>query len=57
MREFFEEFSSLEANQRVVLIIDEFDGIPQETLNGFLRSLRRIYLSCREARSLYSVGI
>ena len=57
MREFFEEFSSLEANQRVVLIIDEFDGIPQETLNGFLRSLRRIYLSGREARSPYSVGI
>ena len=32
-------------NRQVVLIIDEFDGIPQGALNGFLRSLRRIYLT------------
>ena len=57
MREFFEEFTTLAANQRVVLIIDEFDGIPQDAINGFLRSLRRIYLTGREARSPYSVGI
>ena len=57
MREFFEQFAALEANQRVILIIDEFDGIPQDALNGFLRSLRRIYLTGRETRSPYSVGI
>ena len=57
MREFFEQFASLAENQRVVLIVDEFDGIPQDALNGFLRSLRRIYLTGREARSPYSVGI
>ena len=57
MREFFEEFTTLAANQRVVLIIDEFDGIPQDAIKGFLRSLRRIYLTGREARSPYSVGI
>ena len=58
MREFFEQFAILEENQQVVLIIDEFDGIPQAALNGFLRSLRRIYLTGREARSPYSsVGI
>ena len=57
MREFFEQFSTLVENQRVVLIIDEFDGIPQAAINGFLRSLRRIYLTGREVRSPYSVGI
>ena len=57
MREFFEQFATLEENSRVVLIIDEFDGIPQDALNGFLRSLRRIYLAGRETRSPYSVGM
>ena len=57
MREFFERFTTLAENQRVVLIIDEFDGIPQAAINGFLRSLRRIYLTGREVRSPYSVGI
>ena len=57
MREFFEKFAILVKNQRVVLIIDEFDGIPRDALNGFLRSLRRIYLTGRESRSPYSVGI
>ena len=57
MREFFEQFTTLAENQRVVVIIDEFDGIPQAAINGFLRSLRRIYLTGREVRSPYSVGI
>ena len=57
MREFFEKFAILVENQQVVLIIDEFDGIPQDAINGFLRSLRRIYLTGRESRSPYSVGI
>ena len=57
MREFFEQFTLFAENQRVVLIIDEFDGIPRDALNGFLRSLRRIYLTGREGRAPYSVGI
>ena len=57
MREFFEQFTLFVENQRVVLIIDEFDGIPRDALNGFLRSLRRIYLTGREGRAPYSVGI
>ena len=57
MREFFEQFAILADNPQAVLIIDEFDGIPRAALNGFLRSLRRIYLTGREARSPYSVGI
>lgn len=57
MREFFEQFATLAENQQVLLIIDEFDGIPRDALNGFLRSLRRIYLTGREDRSPYSVGL
>ena len=42
---------------RIVLLIDEFDGIPQATVSDFLHTLRRIYLTDRHTRSPYSVGI
>ena len=42
--------------KKVVLIIDEFDGIPQTVLSDFLHLLRDIYLS-DESRCPYSVGI
>ncbi len=41
---------------RVVLIIDEFDGIPHAAAKGFLHTLRRIYLT-RGERCIHSVGI
>lgn len=60
MREFFEGlalFLDNHANwQRVILIIDEFDGIPHTAIKGFLRSLRYIYLS-DTIRCPHSVGI
>ena len=56
MRMFFEELASFLKNQKVVLLIDEFDAIPQAALKGFLRSLRRIYLFDR-TRCPHSVGI
>lgn len=61
MRRFFEGFAEHLANhhkhwQRVVLIVDEFDAIPQSAIKGFLRSLRYIYLS-DVVRCPYSVGI
>ena len=56
MRRFFGKLASFLKNQKVVLIIDEFDGIPQGAVKGFLRSLRRIYLSDR-TRCPHSVGI
>ncbi|MDE0396899.1 MAG: AAA-like domain-containing protein [Candidatus Poribacteria bacterium] len=55
-RMFFEKLADFLKNQRVVLLIDEFDAIPRDAVKGFLRSLRRIYLSGRE-RCPYSVGI
>ena len=56
MLEFFETLGSLLANQRFVIIIDEFDAIPPSALRGFLHTLRQIYLSGKD-RCPYSVGI
>ncbi len=61
MRRFFEELGKvLKVGynvQRVILIIDEFDGIPKEALAGFLHSLRRIYVSNSTQKCPHSVGI
>ena len=54
---FFQHLSGLLQNRKIVIIIDEFDGIPKEALVGFLRSLRRIYVSNPTNRCPHSVGI
>ena len=56
MRRFFSKFGKFLNNKRVILIIDEFDGIPQDTVSGFLNSLRHIYLSDK-LNCPHSVGI
>lgn len=60
MMNFFEQFSSIliegHGDQKVVVIIDEFDGIPQVVLSDFLHSLRDIYLS-DQTRCPHSIGI
>ena len=61
MRVFFEHFisflnSQFGSKQKIVLIIDEFDAIPQAAVKGFLHSLRYIYLS-DELQCPHSVGI
>ncbi len=48
--------SQASAFKRVVLLIDEFDGIPQDVVSDFLYTLRNIYLS-DELQCPYSVGI
>ena len=53
---FFQRLSSLLQNKRVVIVIDEFDGIPQTVVSEFLYALRHIYLS-DEPRCPHSVGI
>jgi hypothetical protein len=57
MRYFFEQLSFFLKNQKIVIIIDEFDGIPKEAVSDFLYSLRRIYLSNVQQRCPYSIGI
>ena len=57
MSRFFKQLAVLLKNQRFVIIIDEFDGIPATVVSDFLYALRRIYLSAPETRSPYSLGI
>ena len=56
MIDFFKELQTLLQDQRVILMIDEFDGIPQDALSDFLYALRLIYLS-DQPRCPHSVGI
>lgn len=42
--------------QQVVIVIDEFDGIPQAAVSDFLHTLRHIYISGKP-RCPHSVGI
>ncbi|MCY4553126.1 MAG: AAA-like domain-containing protein [Candidatus Poribacteria bacterium] len=60
MLEFFEDFASFLAveygEQKIVFIIDEFDGIPPAAVSDFLHTLRHIY-HFEDERCLYSVGI
>ena len=44
-------------NQQVVLLIDEFDGIPPAIVSDFLYALRRIYISRTSPRCPHSLGI
>ncbi len=56
MRRFFRYLDRLLTPQKFVLIIDEFDGIPQAALSDFLHTLRHIYISGKP-RCPHSVGI
>ena len=56
-RRFFTALQRFLKDQRVVLIIDEFDGIPTAIVSDFLSSLRRTYLSDRDSRCPFSLGI
>lgn len=47
---------SVPAFKRVVLLIDEFDGIPKTVVSDFLYAIRQIYLS-DEIQCPHSVGI
>jgi len=54
---YLQEFASYLGTARVIIIIDEFDGIPPSALSDFLYTLREIYLSRKPHRCPYSVGI
>ena len=57
MMEFFEQLQELLKYAKVVLIIDEFDGIPRAALKGFLHAFRHIYISHVTPQCPYSLGI
>ena len=57
MLDFFEAVGQHLTDYRIVLLIDEFDGIPADAVQGFLHALRHIYISDVAIRCPYSVGI
>ncbi len=58
--EFFRQFANFldlkDNEQKVVIVIDEFDGIPQAALSDFLHTLRHIYIAGKP-RCPHSVSI
>ena len=58
MMEFFEQLAGfLLGDMKLVLVIDEFDGIPQAAVSGFLHALRHIYVHGSGPRCLHSVAL
>jgi len=57
--ELFEELNRILLFKKIVIFIDEFDGIPRKELKNFLATLRDLYQEYRDAKqkSLYSVGL
>ena len=53
----FMELARVLENQKVIVFIDEFDGIPPTVVSDFLYALRRIYISRTGPRCPYSLGI
>ncbi len=58
-RELFEELNRIVEFKKIVIFIDEFDGIPLSELENFLTTLRRLYQKYKgvEQKALYSVGL
>jgi hypothetical protein len=57
--ELFEELNQLLKLKKIVIFIDEFDGIPENELENFLTTLRELYQKYkkRKDKALYSVGL
>ncbi len=55
----FEELNQLIQFKKIVIFIDEFDGIPLKELENFLTSLRELYQNFKgvKQKALYSVGL
>ena len=58
-RELFDELNGIVKQKKMVIFIDEFDGIPRNELENFLTTLRELYqeYKTREDKALYSVGL
>jgi len=58
-RELFEELNRIVEQKKIVIFIDEFDGIPRDDLENFLTTLRELYQEYkgREDKALYSIGL
>ncbi|MEA1991837.1 MAG: AAA-like domain-containing protein [Thermodesulfobacteriota bacterium] len=58
-RELFEELNRIIKFKKIVIFIDEFDGIPIDELENFLTTLRGLYQRHKKQtdKALYSVGL
>lgn len=58
-RRLFEELNRIIQFKKIVIFIDEFDGIPIKELENFLTSLRKLYLKYKRVKqkALYSIGL
>lgn len=58
-RELFEELNRMVKLKKIVIFIDEFDGIPIHELENFLTTLRELYQKHKKQtdKALYSVGL
>jgi len=57
--ELLEELNRVIELKKIVIFIDEFDGIPLDELENFLTTLRRLYQKYKsvEQKALYSIGL
>jgi hypothetical protein len=55
----FEELNQLIQLKKIVIFIDEFDGIPLKQLSNFLTALRELYQQYKgiKQKALYSIGL
>jgi hypothetical protein len=58
-RRLFEELNRIIQFKKIVIFIDEFDGIPIKELENFLTALRKLYLKYKKVKqkALYSIGL
>jgi len=56
---FFKKINSIIKQKKIVIFIDEFDGIPKHEISNFLTSLRKLYQEYKvnKNKALYSVGL
>jgi len=57
--ELFEQLNQIVAFKKIVIFIDEFDGIPVNELENFLTTLRELYQEYKSEKdkALYSIGL
>ena len=55
----FEELNRIIESKKIVVFIDEFDGIPLSELENFLTTIRQLYIKYKKAekKALYSIGL
>ncbi|MCP5050883.1 MAG: ATP-binding protein, partial [bacterium] len=59
VRQLFEKLNGIIQYKKIVIFIDEFDGVPLGELENFLTTLRELYLKYKmvEQKALYSIGL